>query len=32
VYDALGHGPESYASTSRGELLRREVNWLLATR
>lgn len=32
VYDALGHGSESYASDSRRELLRREVNWLLATR
>jgi hypothetical protein len=29
VYDALGHGPESYASESRRELLRREVRWLL---
>ena len=29
VYDALGHGPESYVSPSRQELLRREVRWLL---
>jgi type 1 glutamine amidotransferase len=29
VYDALGHGTESYASPSRQELLRREVRWLL---
>jgi uncharacterized protein len=29
IYDALGHGVESYASRSRGELLRREVSWLL---
>ena len=31
VYDALGHGVESYASPSRQELLRREVGWLLGT-
>ncbi|MFJ4848708.1 MULTISPECIES: ThuA domain-containing protein [unclassified Streptomyces] len=30
VYDALGHGVESYASATRRELLRREVRWLLA--
>lgn len=29
IYDALGHGTESYASGSRRELLRREVHWLL---
>jgi uncharacterized protein len=29
IYDALGHGAESYASRSRQELLRREVRWLL---
>jgi hypothetical protein len=29
VYDALGHGVESYASPSRRDLLRREVRWLL---
>ncbi|MFF3559428.1 ThuA domain-containing protein [Streptomyces sp. NPDC002574] len=29
VYDALGHGVESYASATRRELLRREVRWLL---
>ncbi len=29
VYDALGHGVESYASPARQELLRREVRWLL---
>jgi type 1 glutamine amidotransferase len=29
IYDALGHGTESYASPSRQELLRREVRWLL---
>jgi type 1 glutamine amidotransferase len=29
IYDALGHGVESYASPSRQELLRREVRWLL---
>jgi type 1 glutamine amidotransferase len=29
IYDALGHGAESYASPSRQELLRREVRWLL---
>lgn len=29
VYDGLGHGVESYASPSRRELLRREVDWLL---
>ncbi len=32
VYDALGHGPKSYASASRDALLHREVSWLLATR
>ena len=32
VYDALGHGAESYASASRRALLRREVTWLLASR
>jgi hypothetical protein len=30
VYDALGHGVESYQSSSRRDLLRREVTWLLA--
>jgi type 1 glutamine amidotransferase len=30
IYDALGHGTESYASPSRQELLRREAHWLLA--
>ncbi|MBD8079396.1 ThuA domain-containing protein [Cellulosimicrobium arenosum] len=30
VYDGLGHGVESYGSASRRELLRREVDWLLA--
>ncbi|WP_454041472.1 ThuA domain-containing protein [Cellulosimicrobium sp. Marseille-Q8652] len=29
VYDGLGHGVESYASPSRRELLRREVDWLV---
>jgi type 1 glutamine amidotransferase len=29
IYDALGHGTESYASRSRQDLLRREVRWLL---
>jgi type 1 glutamine amidotransferase len=29
VYNALGHGVESYASPSHQELLRREVRWLL---
>ncbi len=29
VYDALGHGVQSYASTSRVDLLEREVRWLL---
>lgn len=29
VYDALGHDVGSYASPSRVELLRREVDWLL---
>jgi uncharacterized protein len=29
IYDALGHGAESYASRSRQQLLRREVRWLL---
>nr|WP_255371955.1 ThuA domain-containing protein [Cellulosimicrobium sp. CUA-896] len=29
VYDGLGHGVESYASPSRRDLLRREVDWLL---
>jgi hypothetical protein len=29
IYDALGHGTESYASPSRRELLRREAHWLL---
>jgi type 1 glutamine amidotransferase len=29
IYDALGHGTESYASPSRRELLRREARWLL---
>lgn len=29
IYDALGHGAESYASPSRRELLRREAHWLL---
>jgi len=29
IYDALGHGVESYASPSRQDLLRREVRWLL---
>jgi type 1 glutamine amidotransferase len=31
IYDALGHGTESYASRSRQELLHREVRWLLRT-
>jgi type 1 glutamine amidotransferase len=30
IYDALGHGPESYESPSRQELLRHEAHWLLA--
>lgn len=30
VYDALGHGVESFASAERVDLLRREVRWLLA--
>ena len=29
IYDALGHGTESYASPSRRELLRRAARWLL---
>jgi type 1 glutamine amidotransferase len=29
VYDALGHGLESYASLSRRQMLGREVRWLL---
>ena len=29
VYDALGHGVESYDSATRVELLRREVDWLV---
>jgi type 1 glutamine amidotransferase len=29
VYDALGHGVQSYRSASRQELLRSEVRWLL---
>lgn len=32
VYDALGHGVESYASPSRQDLLRGEVRWLLGDR
>ena len=32
IYDALGHGVESYASRSRRELLHREVSWLLGDR
>ena len=28
VYDALGHGVESYRSASRRDLLRREMTWL----
>lgn len=31
VYDALGHGAESYESPARRELLRREVRWLLGS-
>ena len=30
VYDALGHGVESYASAERVDLLRREVRWLVS--
>lgn len=30
LYDGLGHDTRSYGSPSRRELLRREVNWLLA--
>lgn len=30
VYDALGHGVESYACPERVDLLRREVRWLVA--
>lgn len=29
VYDALGHGPESYDSPTRSQLLRQEAAWLL---
>jgi type 1 glutamine amidotransferase len=29
VYDALGHGPESYESADRRRLLQREAAWLL---
>lgn len=28
IYDGLGHGPESYESPSRRELLRNEIVWL----
>jgi len=31
IYDALGHGIESYSSPSRLELLRREARWLLGS-
>jgi type 1 glutamine amidotransferase len=30
VYDALGHGRESFESSERRELLRREARWLLS--
>lgn len=30
VYDALGHGRESFDSTERRDLLRREARWLLS--
>jgi hypothetical protein len=31
IYDALGHGPESYASRGRQDMLCRHVRWLLGS-
>jgi len=31
IYDALGHGPESYASRARQDMLGRHVRWLLGS-